>query len=165
MIPEGLTLENFDPLLISVLLLTVLVLLQSLFLMATLFQANRQLRFLERVVPPLLRAAAEGLTSIQGVLIRIKALAGEPSTLQVKVASTLRTVREAATRGSHTLERAFAFSQSLLQAASNRAGGVLNQFSLKTFTVHQAVLRPLREIAATLRAGHVALTHLFPRNK
>ena len=155
------TLQNLDLILISLMLLTGLVLLQSLSFAVTLFQLSRQLSLLERTVTPLIRATSERLTFTCELLVFAKAAIEKLPTAQAEVVSALRVAHEMASQSSKTLADGLVLSRSVLQIATGRTSGTLTELSQKALSVQRAVLRPLGEISAILRAGRVTLTHLF----
>lgn len=157
--------ELSQPVVIGVVIMTVLVIVQTLFISVLLASTLRGLASLcqeltqtSRRFRRAVKQADEGLEELIPVLKTVSGWASEATGHSDSVRDSVREVEEKAARSLDKL-RAGA------QEAASRMNRALNRISTETYRIHRTIMAPTQQISALIRAGRSIVEKWFGRKR
>ena len=156
--------ELSQPVVIGVVIMTVLVILQTLFtsflLTSTLRGLGSLCQELSRTSQRLRQAikqADDGLEDIIPVLKTVSGWASGASGHSDSVRDSVREIEEKTVRSLHTM-------QTGAQEAASQMNRALNRISTETYRIHRTIMAPTQQISALIQAGRSIVERWFGRD-
>ena len=156
--------ELSQPMVIGVVIMTILVIVQTLFTsflltstlrgLGSLCQAlTRTSRRLRRAV----RQADDGLEDMIPVLKMVSGWASGASGHSDSVRDSVREIEEKTVRSLHTMRTG-------AQEAASQMNKALNRVSTETYRIHRTIMAPTQQISALIQAGRSIVERWFGRD-
>lgn len=157
--------EISRPVVIGVAIMTVLIIVQTLFMSFLMASTLRRLgslcqeltRASERLRKAV-RQAHDGLENVIPILTSISGWANEVTGQADNVQDSVREIEKKATRSLDTIrERA--------RGAASQMDKAVNRVSTETFRIHRKILEPAQQISALIQAGRSIVERWFGRDR
>lgn len=155
--------ELSQPVVIGVVIMTVLVIVQTLFtsilLTATLRGLGSLCQELTRTSQRLrqaIRQADDGLEDVIPVLKMVSGWAGRASGHSDSVRDSVRELEEKTVRSLHTMRTG-------AREAASQMNRALNRISTETYRIHRTIMAPTQQISALIQTGRSIVERWFGR--